>query len=356
MDINKCYNENCLDTMNKMPDGFLDLTVTSPPYDNLRTYNGYSFDFEAIAKELFRVTKQGGVVVWVVGDATIKGSETGTSFKQALFFKEIGFNLHDTMIYQKDNPPPVGGSNRYYQHFEYMFILSKGTPKTFNPITSTRRNKWQDKRTERYKGFTRNSEGEFTKKLVSLTGDVKIGNIWKYTIGGGISYKGKIDHPAIFPEALANDHIISWSNEDDIIYDPFMGSGTTAKMAILNNRKWIGSEISEDYCKVIEKRIHKEKEDVMKTLLVITPKSTTNKDSYFYLLVAETGECLACHICTNAAFAPGDLYFDRHDRMEEFKRRFGEIEVKFIDEVVGLTEDTMIKRNKEWFNNKKDEK
>ena len=101
MEINKIYNENCLDTMARMPDRFVDLTVTSPPYDGLRDYKGYSFPFEKIAKELFRVTKDGGVVVWVVGDATIKGSETGTSFKQALYFKEIGFNVHDTMIYQK---------------------------------------------------------------------------------------------------------------------------------------------------------------------------------------------------------------------------------------------------------------
>lgn len=254
MEINKCYNENCIATMARMSDGFLDLTVTSPPYDNLRRYNGYSFDFEYIAKELFRVTKQGGVVVWVVGDATVKGSETGTSFKQALFFKECGFNLHDTMIYQKDNPPPVGGNNRYYQHFEYMFILSKGSPKTFNEIKSVRRNKWKDKRIERYKGFTRDKDGNFVKKLVSLCGDVKIGNIWKYVVGGGSSVQYGTKHPAGFPEQLANDHIISWSNEGDLVYDPFMGSGTTAKMAILNKRNWIGSEISEEYCKIIDIR------------------------------------------------------------------------------------------------------
>ena len=133
MEINKIYTENCLETMARMPNGFLDLTVTSPPYDNLRSYNGYIFDFEAVAKELFRVTKTGSVVVWVVGDATIKGSETGTSFRQALFFMECGFNLHDTMIWEKTNPIPLT-HNRYEQHFEYMFVFSKGSPKTFNPI------------------------------------------------------------------------------------------------------------------------------------------------------------------------------------------------------------------------------
>ena len=256
MEINKIYNENCLDTMAKMPDCFVDLTVTSPPYDNLRKYKGYSFDFEEIAKELYRITKQGGLVVWIVGDATVKGSETGTSFKQALFFKECGFNLHDTMIYQKDNPPPVGGSNRYYQHFEYMFVFSKNRIKTFNPIMAERRNKYNDKRTARIKSFNRDKQGNFRKKRVSLTGHVKIGNIFKYVVGGGNSVEYGAKHPAQFPEQLANDHIISWSNENDIVYDPFMGSGTTAKMAMLNNRQYIGSEISKEYCEIAEKRIN----------------------------------------------------------------------------------------------------
>ena len=255
LQINKIYNENNLETMSRMHDNFIDLTVTSPPYDNLRTYKGYSFDFESVAKELFRVTKKGGVVVWVVGDATVKGSETGTSFKQALYFKEIGFNLHDTMIYQKDNPAPVGGSNRYYQHFEYVFILSNGAVKTFNPITAERRNKWCDKRTERVKAFVRNKSGDFEKKSVSLTGNVKIGNVWKYVVGGGNSVPYGINHPAAFPEQLANDHIISWSSPGDLIYDPFLGSGTTAKMALINGRSFIGSEISEEYCDIANKRI-----------------------------------------------------------------------------------------------------
>ena len=135
IELNKIYNEDCLITMAKMPDNYIDLTVTSPPYDNLRNYNGYSFDFQSIAKELYRVTKSGGVVVWIVADATINGSETGTSFKQALYFKEIGFNLHDTMIWNKANFTAVGSlKTRYASVFEYMFILTKGKIKTFNPI------------------------------------------------------------------------------------------------------------------------------------------------------------------------------------------------------------------------------
>ena len=255
MEVNKIYNENCLETMAKMPDCFVDLTVTSPPYDNLRTYNGYSFDFEAVAKELYRVTKQGGVVVWVVGDATIKGSETGTSFRQALYFKEIGFNLHDTMIYGKNGSLPLN-SNRYEPIFEYMFVFSKGKPKSLNKLMEPCKN--AGKITT---GTFRGIDGGMKHKtgLGRPIKDTKVkGNIWFYDVGNYKTTKDAIamGHPAIFPEQLANDHIISWSNEGDLVYDPFMGSGTTAKMAILNKRNWIGSEISQEYCEIAEKRIN----------------------------------------------------------------------------------------------------
>jgi len=257
MELNKCYNENCLETMGKMPDKYIDLTVTSPPYDNLRNYKGYSFDFESVAKELYRVTKEGGVVVWVVGDSTIKGSESGTSFKQALYFKEIGFNLHDTMIYQKNALPK--NHNRYEQDFEYMFVLSKGKPKTFNPIRipclypekeDSRKNSYFSETTEI------NRVARSGKKRSPVGLDKIKGNIWKINTGSGHSTLDKFafDHPAIFPETLANDHITSWSNENDLVYDPFSGSGTTLKMAILNKRNWIGSEISVEYCEIIKKR------------------------------------------------------------------------------------------------------
>jgi len=265
MEFNKIYNENCLDTMARMQDGAIDLTVTSPPYDNLRTYNGYSFDFEPIARELFRVTKYGGVVVWIVNDATINGSETGTSFKQALYFKECGFNLHDTMIYNRNTPFP--STTRYYQEFEYMFILSKGKPKCFNYLT-------QRKTEETIKDLKRRSkqktslrkdndkviQNRFTEKSKNNELRVK-SNIWKYSVGGGKSTKDKIafKHPAIFPEQLANDHIVSWSNEGDIVYDPFMGSGTTAKMALANNRQYIGSELSAEYVEIANERLKQTK-------------------------------------------------------------------------------------------------
>ena len=254
MEINKIYNENCLETMAKMPDNFIDLTVTSPPYDNLREYKGYSFAFEEIAKDLFRITKQGGVLVWIVGDGHEKGSETLTSFKQALFFKEIGFIVHDTIIYKKNNFS-VPFPDKYHQTFEYCFILSKGKKKTFNPICDRK-----NKKSGQSGGIQSITEKDGTRskrsaKIINEYG--KRHNVWEYNTGMYLSTKDKyaFNHPAIFPEELVKDHIISWSNEGDLVYDPFMGSGTTAKMAILNNRKYIGSEISEDYCKIIETRI-----------------------------------------------------------------------------------------------------
>lgn len=241
------YNENCLDTMKRMPDSFIDLTLTSPPYDNLRNYKGYSFDFENIAKELYRVTKEGGVLVWVVADATINGSETGTSFRQALYFKDIGFNLYDTMIWVKPSPQAPTES-RYYDVFEYMFILSKGKPKTMNLLADRNNISFGNISKKETRSCREN------RKILNVTRTVKEYsrrfNVWNISRGNNIT-----QHPAVFPEQLVNDHIISWSNENDLVYDPFMGSGTTAKMAIANKRNWIGSEISSEYCEIIKKRI-----------------------------------------------------------------------------------------------------
>lgn len=251
MEINKIYNENCLETMAKMPDNFIDLTVTSPPYDDLRTYNGYSFDFENVAKELYRVTKGQGVLVWVVADSVIDGSESCNSFRQALFFKEQGFYLHDTMIYQK-NSYPFPPNNRYYQQFEYMFVLSKGKPKTTNLLKCESGNK-------KRKSTQRNKDGTTSSFMSEGNKERIMDNVWLEDTGYMRTTKDKyaFKHPAMFPESLSEKHIKTWSNENDLVYDPFMGSGTTAKMAILNNRKYIGSEISEEYCKIAEQRLKK---------------------------------------------------------------------------------------------------
>ena len=257
IELNKIYNEDCLEGMRRIPDGFVDLTVTSPPYDNLRTYNGnieqWSFaKFQGIAKELYRVTKQGGVVVWVVGDATVKGSETGTSFKQALYFKEIGLNLHDTMIWNKGGFSAVGAlKTRYAPVFEYMFILTKGKIKTFNPIKD-KPNKHSGKLIHKTKRLEDGSIKTGTPYISSEYGQRY--NIWDIFPQ---RQKGKDCHPAPFPEQLANDHIISWSNENDIILDPFMGSGTTAIACINTNRNYIGFELDATYCDIANERIRK---------------------------------------------------------------------------------------------------
>lgn len=246
---NKIHNMDCVAGMQMLPDNSVDLTVTSPPYDNLRKYNGFKWDFEATAKELYRVTKQGGVVVWIVADATVKGSETGTSFKQALFFKECGFNLHDTMIWQKPNAMPQVDKTRYTQCFEYMFVFSKGKPKTFNPI----------KIPCKYAGrYLKTSSGN-PQSVKSAHGGIVAKERIAFNIFDCVVAGTNYGHPAIFPERLAQNHILSWSNEGDIVLDPFMGSGTTAKMALLNNRKYIGFEISSEYCEIAEKRIKEAK-------------------------------------------------------------------------------------------------
>ena len=245
--VNKVLQGDCLEVMPLIPEKSIDMILTSPPYDNLRTYNGYTFNFEGIAKELFRVLKDGGVCVWVVGDATIKGSETGTSFKQALYFKEIGFNLHDTMIWEKHSFNHDPRNKRYKQHFEYNFILSKGKPKTYNEIKDVP----VKSAGKRYKSSKRLPNGEIRDYGYITMNDFQArSNIWK--IGQDTTNK----HPASFPEKLAEDHILSWSNEGDIILDPMAGSFTTCKMAKINKRNFIGIEISEEYCEIGRKRIN----------------------------------------------------------------------------------------------------
>ena len=247
MKINTIYNEDCIQTMLKMKDGSVDLTLTSPPYDKLKLYKGYKFDFGITARELLRITKEGGVLVWIVADETKNGSESGTSFRQALHFLDIGFKLHDTMIWHKSNTFNFGSNLCYRNSFEYMFVLSKGKIKTVNLI--------KDIKTKSagkiLKGARKNPDGSRDSVPDFIAAQSKKrDNVWNINVGGN-----NYGHPAVFPEKLASDHICSWSNEGDLIYDPFIGSGTTAVSAIKNNRNFLGSEISTDYFCLAKKRI-----------------------------------------------------------------------------------------------------
>ncbi|MFZ2039024.1 MAG: site-specific DNA-methyltransferase [Minisyncoccia bacterium] len=239
--------------MKTMDENSIDLTVTSPPYDELRTYKGYSFDFENIAKQLFRVTKIGGVVVWVVGDKIKKGNKTLTSFKQALYFQQVGFNVHDVMIYRKKNTPFMR-SNAYTNCFEFMYVLSKGSPKTFIPlkVKTVRHGK-------EMLPHNKGADGVNKKILKELKLEKTMTNIWEYAVGFGGSTSDKLafEHPAIFPEKLAEDHILSWTRENDLVFDPMCGSGTTCKMAKKNSRLYLGCDISEDYVNLAKRRLEK---------------------------------------------------------------------------------------------------
>lgn len=235
-------NEDCMIGMDKLKGECIDLTVTSPPYDNLRMYNGFAWDYKNVADSLYRVTKPGGIVVWVVNDSVIDGSETGSSFRQALYFMEIGFNLHDTMIYAKTNPIPLT-HNRYEQAFEYMFVFSKGKTKTFNPlvdkcVTFGKYN--QRRKTGRVKEASTKNRDEVT----DVNETKYRTNIWEYVVG---IKQEQVKHPAVFPLQLAKDHILSWSNEGDTVFDPFTGSGTTGIACIDLNRNFIGFEIDKNY-------------------------------------------------------------------------------------------------------------
>jgi len=245
--------DNC-EVMRTLPSESIDLVVTSPPYDDLRTYGGHDWDFYGVAWNLKRLLKPGGVIVWVVNDATEKGDETASSMRQALHFKSIGLRLHDTMIWQRLCPFPE--STRYHPAFEYMFVLSKGQPKTFNVIkdrtTSTGGAESVSRMERQADGTIRRPQREFVRNEIAARL-----NIWDVKAGWGQSTKdkGAFDHPAIFPEALARDHILSWSNEGDVVLDPFSGSGTTAKMAKHNGRRFIGIEVNPEYVEISQQRL-----------------------------------------------------------------------------------------------------
>ncbi len=237
--------------MEKMIPESVDLVVTSPPYDNLRDYNQYEFDFTGVASGLYKVVKKGGMVVWVVGDKIVKGNKTLTSFRQAIGFQDIGFNVHDVMIYKKKNTPFMR-SNAYTNCYEFMFVLSKGSPATFNPLkTGTVRNG------KEMVVHNKGADGINKKVLKELKPTKTLTNIWEYAVGMGGSTRDKIafQHTAIFPEKLAADHILSWTNPGDVVFDLMCGSGTTCKMAAVHGRHYIGCDISKQYVKIAKQRL-----------------------------------------------------------------------------------------------------
>ena len=249
--LDAIYCSECVKFMELMGENSVDLTVTSPPYDELRDYKGYNFDFESIAKQLFRITKNGGVVVWVVGDKIKKGNKSLTSFRQALYFQQVGFNVHDVMIYRKKNTPFMR-SNAYTNCFEFMFVFSKGSPRTFNPLKVKTVRQGQE-----MLPFNKGADGVNKKTLAALKPEKTMTNIWEYAVGygGSTSDKFAFEHPAIFPEKLAEDHILSWTNIGDLIFDPMCGSGTTCKVAKKHSRHYLGCDISEDYVAIAKKRV-----------------------------------------------------------------------------------------------------
>lgn len=248
----KLYEGDCKEVLKKIRDGVIDLIVTSPPYDDIRTYGGLSWDFEGIATELTRVLKPGGVIVWVVADQTKNGSESGTSFRQALYFMSLGLNLHDTMIWQKGTAP-FQHANRYINSFEYMFVFSKGVPNTTN-IIKDRKNKWAGVSVH---GTERQTDGSLkslsaiqTRKTVKEFG-ARL-NAWEIHP----NKNNKTGHPAVFPKQLAFDHIVTWSMEGDVVLDPFLGSGTTGVASISLSRHFVGIEVNPEYFAIAQSAIN----------------------------------------------------------------------------------------------------
>ena len=245
------YLGDCLEILPTL--GNVDAVVTSPPYDNLRKYGGHApVDTFAAITEISNCLSRGGVCMWNVKDETRDGSETGTSFRQALHAMDSGLNLHDTMIYVRRGVT-FPDANRYLPAFEYMFIFSNGSPRHFNGIKD-RRNRYAGTVIH---GTDRQSDGSLAARKCSSSEVPEYGlryNWWELhnAQAGNGEFGG---HPAPMPYPMAHGHIQTWTDNGETILDPFMGSGTTGVACAKLGRKFIGIEIEPKYFDIACKRI-----------------------------------------------------------------------------------------------------
>lgn len=269
------------DSLDVLPsiDG-VNMVMTSPPYDGIRDYGeGFKpLDWQTCLTLLSQKILPGGVMVWNVGDQTVDGSESGTSFKQALHVMSQGLRLHDTMIYAKEGVT-FPDANRYHPAFEYMFVFSNGAPKHFNGIKDWR-NKWAGTKMH---GTDRNKDGTTT--TISGVGrpvpELGLRRNW-WVIPN--AYNGDTEgHPAPMPYAMAYDHIASWSAPGETVLDPFLGSGTTALAAMKQGRKFVGIEIDEGYFEIAVKRVRKayEQPDMVTEMLRAAPSQASEQTALF---------------------------------------------------------------------------
>ena len=191
-----------------------------------------------------KMRKRGLLLGLLAGILVIGGCGTGNGFMEDLTKETQSDAVSGTKLETEDREIELTDLEEAYET-----ILEHCTKEYIGNKYATNK--------EHYAG-KRNTDGTTTgRKIEKINKLGRRTNVWQIANGFMKSTNDKVayEHPAIFPEQLANDHILSWSSKGDIILDPFMGSGTTAKMAKLNGRNFIGFEISKEYCDIAEERI-----------------------------------------------------------------------------------------------------
>lgn len=251
INVEGIHEGECSKVMSGWPADCIDMVLTSPPYADLLNYRGFKFDLAAIARQLFRVLKDGGVMVWVIGDKTVDYSRQMIPYTHAFGLRDAGFCIYDVMIYSK----PAGrymNRYRYPNVYEHMIVASKGKPKTFNPIMVKTKKPGDSRNTTI---LHRDADNNRTLGYRTTAEERPHDNIWKYSPGFGAVDRYAFEHPAVFPEKLARDQIISWSNPNDIVLDPMCGSGTTLKMARVYGRRYAGIDVAPEYLEIVRRRL-----------------------------------------------------------------------------------------------------